>query len=67
MLSASITWSERQGLACCPCVGCGDYCDPDSYCVKRVAWLERMKIVMRKNLDILDLTSRSYIKAMRNR
>ena len=63
----AITWSERQGLACCPCVGCRDHCDPDGYCVKRIVWLEKMKVVMRKNLETLDLTSRSYIKALRNR
>ena len=63
-----MTWSERKGLDCCPCVECSNNdCNPLGYCVNHNAWLEGRKAAMRKELQELDRLSRSYIESVKNR
>jgi hypothetical protein len=66
----SITMSEREGLQCCPCVGCDAVekeCDPLGYCVDHAAWLEGRKKAAMQSIDRLDRISRSYIRAVKTK
>ena len=63
-----MTWSEREGLDCCPCVECDNNdCNPRGFCINHNAWLEGRKMAMRKELERLDRLSRSYIEGVKNR
>jgi|APSaa5957512622_1039677.scaffolds.fasta_scaffold595679_1 hypothetical protein len=63
---AVITWSEGEGLTCCPCYGgCEKVCDPKKYCLEHAAWLEGRKIHLQEELQRIDRVSRLWIKAKR--